>query len=275
MNGKAVRTGLEATLLQKKIHFWKTKPGFQWLEFKWSTGLKPQPLYADCQNTKWSPGPYTSKGRGQHGAVPKKHAGVLSERCRNRLTSKVTALSFSLPRDLCHSTLLCKPCSAILSAGLEESHSLPLCPLQCPLRKTSQQKRNISGGQTKLQLDSVHHSFLQLEAELQETQVSPGQLPATLSFPRGLFRKSLTNSFFLPQPCFYVVVVVLSPSPPPPTPPPLSLSFLSVQTRTMNSSGPQECDKVSPKATRKVMYGPYSSHKSLHSQSYKEKASHP
>jgi hypothetical protein len=45
-----------------------------------------------------------------------------------------------------------------------------------------------------------------------------------LSFPRGLFRKSLTNSFFLPQPCFYVVVVVLSPSPPPPTPP-LSLSL--------------------------------------------------
>lgn len=31
--------------------------------------------------------------------------------------------------------------------------------------------------------------------------------------------------------------------------------FLSVQTRTMNSSSPQECDKVPTKPTRKVMYG--------------------
>lgn len=39
----------------------------------------------------------------------------------------------------------------------------------------------------------------------------------------------------------------------------------------MNSSGPQECDKVSREAAGKVMYGPGSSHKSLHSQDYKEK----
>lgn len=47
---------------------------------------------------------------------------------------------------------------------------------------------------------------------------------------------------------------------PPPLPFPRSLAenpflFLSVQTRTMNSSSPQECDKVPTKPTRKVMYG--------------------
>lgn len=47
---------------------------------------------------------------------------------------------------------------------------------------------------------------------------------------------------------------------PPPLPFPRSQAenpflFLSVQTRTMNSSGPQECDKVPTKPTRKVMYG--------------------
>lgn len=47
---------------------------------------------------------------------------------------------------------------------------------------------------------------------------------------------------------------------PPPLPFPRSPAenpflFLSVQTRTMNSSSPQECDKVPTKPTRKVMYG--------------------
>lgn len=47
---------------------------------------------------------------------------------------------------------------------------------------------------------------------------------------------------------------------PPPLPFPRSQAenpflFLSVQTRTMNSSSPQECDKVPTKPTRKVMYG--------------------
>ena len=50
--------------------------------------------------------------------------------------------------------------------------------------------------------------------------------------------------------------------------------FLSVQTRTMNSSSPQECDKVSTKPTRKVMYGPWAAAPINHitNQSYKERA---
>lgn len=149
-------------------------------------------------------GPYTSKARGQHGAVPEKHAVELSELLRrHRLTSKVTTLSFSFPRDWCHLTSLHKPCSAILSAGLESHSSLSaLCGK--PPSNNNKKKKLWRSDKTSASIP-VHPSFLWLGRTVGDKSPPMSQVSIPpFVFSQGFVQK-VFNSFLLPNPIFLLL----------------------------------------------------------------------
>lgn len=196
----------------------------------------------------------TSKRSGPCGAVPGKHAVQQSGLRRGRSASEAFS-QWLVPFALAWQALLGH------SICWSWRKSLPLYPfLTSSVENLPEIKeRNSSRGLVKL--EPVYPSFL-LRGQTQRQSCrwqSTLVLVSQVGLPSRPFPSSeslsLTNSNSF--------------SPPPPH---THFFFsLSVQTRTMNSSGPQECDKVSREAAGKVMYGPGSSHKSLHSQDYKEK----
>lgn len=242
--GRSLTCSLEAGGNTLCIHQWLHEFLFWNVLLSSSAGVRCQPVRAGCQNTKWGMGRYTSKGRGRHGSLPEKHA-VQRMNFEETGSHQKSPCVLHSPSARGHFTFHWQLLSANLSPISWRTTPSPSLLLPKPLSSPIPAKRNSSQPETDFQgATRAAHLRVRLPWDQRTWRckaalLGKAQSPCSTStfHPFGLSQGLSEKTFFFPRFLFF--------------------GFLSVQIRTMNSSSPQECDKVSTKPTRKVMYGPW------------------
>lgn len=209
-----------------------------WLSSR--AGLRCQPLRAGCQKPEWGTGHYTLKGRGQRGAMPEKHAVQRMNFEKTGSHQKSPHVLHS-PSDQGHFTFHWNLLSAILSPTSwrkTPSFAPPEGPLHSAFgtsqpenyfQRTSRAAAGTPGGRRPW----GPRPTLGLRCLGKCSPAAPCQHSTPSAFPKVSVRKP----FFSP-------------------PPPFFCSYQFKQEQWIPQTL-QECDKVSTKPTRKVMYGPW------------------
>ena len=207
-----------------------------WLSSR--AGLRCQPLHAGCQKTEWGTGHYTLQGRGQHGAMPEKHA-VQRMNFEETGSQQKSLHVLHSPSDQGHFTFHWNLLSAILSpTSWRKTPSFP--PPEAPLHSANtSQPENYFQRTDKTAAGTPDGRRPWGRQPMQGLcclgKCSPAT-PCQHSTPSALPKVSVRKPFFS-----------------------FSFFFCSYQFKQEQwiPQTLQECDKVSTKPTRKVMYGPW------------------